>query len=251
MLKAYEKIIKDNHKKSATKIKKELADFYEEFGDDISKEFKKYKRQDKMNELVRQVIMKTYAENNKYIRRALYDVINTDIINTKDTLKDEGIKPIEFKFDVAKIVNSDMSGLQWTERQGMSRDYTIKKVQESITAGMNKGSRYSDIAKDISKRLDVSEYKSLRIVRTESHRCLNESRFESYEELKEAGFDVQKKWVSSRDERVRSSHSDLDGQIVDVDEPFEINGYEAMYPGGFGVPELDINCRCTTSIVIN
>lgn len=36
----------------------------------------------------------------------------------------------------------------------------------------------------------------------------------------------------------------LDGQIREVDEPFEAGGMKAMYPGGFGRPSEDCNCRC-------
>ncbi|MEY5098710.1 MAG: Marinomonas phage [Pseudomonadota bacterium] len=54
----------------------------------------------------------------------------------------------------------------------------------------------------------------------------------------------RKMWLSSRDAFVRDAHSALDGQIVEADKPFVWEGNEAMYPGDFGKPKLDINCRC-------
>lgn len=36
----------------------------------------------------------------------------------------------------------------------------------------------------------------------------------------------------------------IDGQIREVGEPFEIDGKKAEYPGAFGRPEEDCNCRC-------
>lgn len=36
----------------------------------------------------------------------------------------------------------------------------------------------------------------------------------------------------------------LDGQIREVNEPFEMHGKKAMYPGEFGDPAEDCNCRC-------
>lgn len=36
----------------------------------------------------------------------------------------------------------------------------------------------------------------------------------------------------------------IDGQIREVGEPFEIDGKKAEYPGEFGRPEEDCNCRC-------
>ena len=46
------------------------------------------------------------------------------------------------------------------------------------------------------------------------------------------------------DKKTRKAHRLLDGQIRELDEPFEINGHKAMYPSNFGIPSLDINCRC-------
>ena len=53
-----------------------------------------------------------------------------------------------------------------------------------------------------------------------------------------------KQWDASLDKKTRKSHRELDGQIRELDEPFEVNGHKAMQPGGFGRPEEDINCRC-------
>lgn len=54
-------------------------------------------------------------------------------------------------------------------------------------------------------------------------------------------------WVSMRDERVRVSHWEADGQTVPINEPFTINGYKMMFPldDSMGAPiDEIINCRC-------
>ena len=54
-------------------------------------------------------------------------------------------------------------------------------------------------------------------------------------------------WVSMRDERVRVSHWEADGQTVPINEPFIINGYKMMFPldDSMGAPiDEIINCRC-------
>lgn len=54
-------------------------------------------------------------------------------------------------------------------------------------------------------------------------------------------------WVSMRDEKVRVSHWNADGQTVPINEPFIINGYKMMFPldDSMGAPvEEIINCRC-------
>ena len=53
-----------------------------------------------------------------------------------------------------------------------------------------------------------------------------------------------KVWDSTLDGKTRPTHRKLDGQIRDVDELFEMDGLNAMYPGDFGDPSEDCNCRC-------
>jgi hypothetical protein len=48
------------------------------------------------------------------------------------------------------------------------------------------------------------------------------------------------------DGNTRPTHRHLDGQIREMDEPFEMDGKSAMYPGDFGDPAEDCNCRCVT-----
>jgi uncharacterized protein with gpF-like domain len=63
---------------------------------------------------------------------------------------------------------------------------------------------------------------------------------------KDKGADVVKQWDSMLDKKVRSTHRKLDGQIREVDEPFEMDGKKAMFPGDFGDPAEDCNCRCAS-----
>lgn len=46
------------------------------------------------------------------------------------------------------------------------------------------------------------------------------------------------------DGATRESHRKLDGQIRELNEPFEIGTKSAMYPGDFNDPAEDCNCRC-------
>jgi HK97 family phage portal protein len=68
---------------------------------------------------------------------------------------------------------------------------------------------------------------------------------------------AKREWISTPDGRTRASHWALDGQQVPLNQRFvvpageEHAGASTMEPGGFGVPELDINCRCTTAAVVN
>ena len=103
---------------------------------------------------------------------------------------------------------------------------------------------YADIARNIRNYGRVSMDKAITIARTEGHRIQEESRNEARHKAKEAGADIVKQWDSTLDSRTRPTHQKLDGQIRELDEPFEVNGMKAMYPSGFGKAKEDINCRC-------
>lgn len=60
------------------------------------------------------------------------------------------------------------------------------------------------------------------------------------------GIKLKKEWLATLDGRTRHAHAMLDGQTVETDKPFHVDGYEIMYPGDTSAPGyLVYNCRCT------
>ena len=126
------------------------------------------------------------------------------------------------------------------------------QITDSITRGIASNASYSDMAKQITRHM-VGDYsgmkggalgKAMQIARTESHRITNEATFDAQLKAKDSGADVVKQWDAALDKRTRPHHAQLDGQIREIDEPFEVAGHTALYPGGFGIASEDINCRC-------
>ena len=59
-----------------------------------------------------------------------------------------------------------------------------------------------------------------------------------------------KKWQTMEDDRVRDTHDYLQGVVVDRDERFyTFDGDSARYPGDFGLPENNVNCRCYVELI--
>lgn len=86
----------------------------------------------------------------------------------------------------------------------------------------------------------------IRIIETESHRVYNDSIMDVGEQADKETGGVRKTWFTVGDEKVRDPHRYLDGMTVGVNDYFyTYDGHGAKYPGGFGVPELDCNCRCS------
>lgn len=88
----------------------------------------------------------------------------------------------------------------------------------------------------------------LRIIDTEAHRDYNTG---VYDAAKDSGIpNLRKRWNTMMDDRVRDPHAYMEGMEVGIDDEFyTYTGDSALYPGWFGVPELDINCRCYVTLV--
>ena len=66
-------------------------------------------------------------------------------------------------------------------------------------------------------------------------------------DAEELGIEVKKVWMAILDNRTRDAHAELNGVAVDVDEPFENELGEIMFPGDSDAedPANVYNCRCT------
>jgi uncharacterized protein with gpF-like domain len=84
------------------------------------------------------------------------------------------------------------------------------------------------------------KWQSMRIARTETTIAMN---LATNQAGVESGVLINKEWISAGDGKERPTHAELNGEQVDMNEPFS-NGL--MYPGD---PSGDagevINCRCT------
>ena len=120
-------------------------------------------------------------------------------------------------------------------------------VSREITRGIASSMTYKDIARNIKNVSGVSMGRAKTIARTEGHRIQEASRSDAQHRAKNIGADVVKQWDSALDGKTRDTHRKLDGQIREIDDPFEVDGKKAMHPGEFGRPEEDINCRCRSN----
>ena len=91
------------------------------------------------------------------------------------------------------------------------------------------------------------------IARTESTKAINLATNQSYQTAANEGISIRKEWLSSRDDKVRETHRELDGQVVGVQEDFVVpsTGEKGPAPAAFASPAESINCRCTIVPVID
>lgn len=92
----------------------------------------------------------------------------------------------------------------------------------------------------------------IRTARTAVTAAQNGGRQDVYTLAKAMGIALKKEWLATLDARTRPAHRVADGQQVDVDEPFILDGYKLMFPGDKSAPAyLVYNCRCTTIAAID
>lgn len=93
-------------------------------------------------------------------------------------------------------------------------------------------------------------YRIDRIVRTETHAIASQVEHENVEQMAEdVGVVMVKIWSSAAfSVRTRPTHVEADGQVRDMDKPFNVGDAELMFPGDPAArdthPEEVINCRC-------
>lgn len=120
-----------------------------------------------------------------------------------------------------------------------------KSISAEITRGIASSLPYADISRNLDNVSKAGYSNAKRIVVTEGHRIQQTSANDARKAAKSKGADVVKQWDAALDGKTRPNHRQLDGQIREVDEPFEVGGMKAMFPGDFGDPAEDCNCRCT------
>lgn len=127
---------------------------------------------------------------------------------------------------------------------GIDTKVMTKKISKELSRGLATGLTYDEIARNIRNTTKAPLARARAIARTEGHRIQQASAADARTEAKAKGADVVKQWDSTLDGDTRPNHRQLDGQIRETDEPFEVGGYKPMHPGDFGDPAEDCNCRC-------
>lgn len=122
-----------------------------------------------------------------------------------------------------------------------------QQLQSVMMQGIVQGESIPKLAKRLAVTVGDKNYKhAVTSARTMATSAQNAGRVDAYKRAKDKGIKVKQQWIATLDGRTRHEHRILDGQLREIGEPFEVEGYEIRYPGdptaeGF----LVYNCRCT------
>lgn len=192
------------------------------------------------------IVDNLHGKNFASIADYLNTCYNQGFLGTMYDLQGQGV-PLVLPIDqeqVLKAVQKTGDNIKLANKLGVSTNQLKKDVLSELQRGLATELTYADIARNISSRGSADMNRSMRIARTEGHRVQSEAKMDSLHAAKKKGADVVKQWDSTLDSSTRETHQELDGQIRELDESFTCSGGSAPYPGGFGDPAEDCNCRC-------
>jgi len=172
-------------------------------------------------------------------------------LGTLYDLQGQGI-PLIFPINQEEVVQALQTDSKLSQglynRMGEDVNKLKTSVRAELSRGIAAGKSYNQIASKIAIGMNSSFQKAMNrtmnIARTEGHRVQQESTWHCQQKAKSKGADIVKQWDSTLDGATRPEHVELDGQVREVDEPFEVAGMKTMFPGAFGIASQDCNCRC-------
>lgn len=138
-------------------------------------------------------------------------------------------------------------------KRGIDLSYGKKQITSSVTSSILQGKSIKGIADDLQHRLTtMSRDSAIRTARTAVTAAQNGGRMDSYNAAQGMGIKLKREWMATLDGRTRHAHAMLDGQQVEMDKPFTVDGHSIMYPGDPSAPGyLVYNCRCTLVAVVD
>ena len=189
-----------------------------------------------------------HTQNYQLIDDYLKDSYVTAHIGTLFDLQGQGV-PLILPLDQEQMISAITLNSKLSAPLYNTLGYNVEvlkiDVMREISRGIAQSLSYQEMARNLKTTTNVDFNKALRITKTEGHRVQCESAFNVQQRAKAKGANIMKQWDSTLDGKTRPTHRLLDGQIVDVDGYFKSDsGYKALYPGDFGVPSEDCNCRC-------
>lgn len=181
------------------------------------------------------------------IEEYLKDCYEKGYLGVMYDLQGQGI-PMILPIDQRQVVNAIVNDVPLSEsmydHMGKTVSTLKKRVNSELSRGLSQAYSWTKIAQNIEHVSKIGYSNAVRIARTEGHRVQNQSTYDAMKKVQDKGVKVMKQWISTLDRKTRPDHQRLDGQVRELDEPFEVNGHKGMYPGAFGVAKEDINCRC-------
>lgn len=149
------------------------------------------------------------------------------------------------------VQSADTAGLTARQREDVRtyRRVLLGQLDESIDRGERVTMKPADIDRQVARfENQLLELRAQSIARDQATAAYNLGVSTAQQQADDLGLmsGFKRKWLTAADERVRSSHAAMNGQVRAVGEPFiSGNGYALMRPHDPNAPASETaNCRC-------
>lgn len=269
-LNKYQREIEKLLQASERNVSKELYQMYKELADDISKEIVALQKEiDETDKFPK----KLQKERLEAIRNQMDRKITILAQDQKSSIwsflrynGDTAYNSLFYEFEMSEkiplafgmltdkqlnvIINTPVASRKLSTRLKGNASKMKKNLNRVLVQGFGKGLSTQKMARQIADIGGAEYRRAMTIARTEAGRVTGVTRQQSQQHAKELGVHAKKGWVSTLDGNTRHNHRELDGQIREVEEYFEINGRRALQPHMFGIASEDCNCRCISISII-
>ena len=184
------------------------------------------------------------------------DEINALEEKLKPHFEDDGKGRIKSRQDAEEIIDELLDLFLIAYASGVTATSTelgtfLSPSVEDIDAAV-----FAEVAGETWKQRVMDYYDSggtlydiQRIAETDATRIYNQGALDTVS-VNNAQDGTIKRWVTMMDDRVRDTHSYLEGMEVPYNARFyTYDGDSAEAPGMFSLPENNINCRCVVEII--
>ena len=169
-------------------------------------------------------------------------------LSQKEKLRDDIEDYIEFLLIEAYTYGSvqamdDLGLLDKDPRELIDADKMRSEIDRKIA-----GKTYKERIIEYLDADNSTEFDFERVAETDATRVYNAGVVDAGVNSGVRG--VMKQWVTMADDKVRDTHEYLYGTIVPLDMDFyTYDGDHARAPGLFTLPENNINCRCSLTLI--
>lgn len=245
--KAVLKKLESNYKDALDEINDRIAILLGRQDADLQHVVYQLEYQKSLKKQVEAILEALHSNEFETVSEYLTKSYDEGFIGTMYDLQGQGI-PLVFPIDQEQVVAAIQHETKLSESLyttlGKDTKKLSKQIAHEISRGISNNATYGEIARNIENLSNIPKNNAARIARTEAHRIQCQATADAQFRAKAKGADVVKQWDSTLDGNTRPVHRELDGQIRELEEPFEAGGYKVMQPGGFGDPSQDCNCRC-------
>ena len=166
---------------------------------------------------------------------------------------------VEFGFNlydsatIKTLIEEDKDILPYKKlNKGKDLAWNFQNIKNEVAKGIIEGESIDKIGKRLSKVIPERNKAMLRThARTMVTSAQNQGRLTRFKEAESKGLEMEKEWFCTLDGHTRDTHRLLDRQRRPLDVPFEVEGFEIMYPADpHAHPSQTYNCRCTMNSYI-